>query len=69
MWKWRVEQKRAFQHSKQLLVLAEVLVHYDSKKLLMLSVDASPYGMGAVLSHVMDDGTQRSIAFALRTLN
>ena len=51
-----------------MLIAADVLVHYDPRLELVVKGDASPYGLGAVLSHVMRDGTQRPIAFASRVL-
>ncbi len=68
-WYWGDAQESAFNESKQLLQSAEVLVHYTADRELVLACDASPYGVGAVLSHVMDDGSERPIAFASRTLN
>ena len=44
------------------------MVTYDEKRKLILACDASPYGVGAVISHVMNDGEGYPIAFASRTL-
>jgi len=44
------------------------LVYYDADELLFLSCDASQYGAGAVLSHMIE-GQYRPIAFASCTLS
>uniref|UniRef100_A0A1A7YSF0 Gypsy retrotransposon integrase-like protein 1 n=2 Tax=Iconisemion striatum TaxID=60296 RepID=A0A1A7YSF0_9TELE len=67
-WKWHKEQEEAFAAAKGLLHSSDVLVHYSADRELILSSDASPYGVGAVLSHIMEDGTERPIGFASRTL-
>ena len=46
----------------------KVLCYYDPKNPVKLACDASPYGLGSVLSHLMDDGTERPTAFASRSL-
>ena len=46
-----------------------VLTHFHPNLPLHVASDASPYGLGAALSHSMPDGTERPIAFASRTLN
>ena len=43
-------------------------MHYDEKKELILEVDASDYGVGAVISHIMDDGSEKPVAYTSRTL-
>ena len=67
-WMWGVAQDEAFQQAKGQLTLPGFLVHYDPRKELLLSCDASPYGVGAVLSHRMDDGSERPVAYASRSL-
>ena len=69
VWKWEVEQQEAFDKAKNQLQSSDVLVHHDPEKELMVSCDASPYGVGAVLSHVMEDGSERPVAYASRTLS
>ena len=68
-WAWGPAQQEAFKEAKEALISAKVLVHYDPTKALMLSCDASPYGVGAVLSHKFEDGTEHPVAFASRSLS
>ena len=68
-WVWSKECNQAFELAKEKLVSADVLVHYDSTLPVKLAGDASAYGVGAVISHVMPDGTERPIAFASKTLS
>ena len=68
-WDWTAECEQAFVRSKAELVAGKALVPYDEKRKLILACDASPYGVEAVISHEMDDGKERPIAFASRTLS
>ena len=68
-WNWQEKQEAAFQEAKRMLTLGSLLTHYDPDKELLLACDASPFGIGAVLSHKMEDGTERPVAFASRSLS
>ena len=48
---------------------SEFLTHYDLKKPVILSCDASPYGVGTCLSHLMPEGNTQPVVFASRTLS
>ena len=50
---------------KALLQSPKLLVHFDQDKEIILSCDASPYGVGAVLCHQMEE---KRIGFASHTL-
>ena len=66
-WSWGKRQSRAFEQAKNELTIFSLLTHIDPKKPVLLSCDASPYGVGAVLSHRMKDGSEQPIAFVSRT--
>ena len=65
---WGNSQQQAFNRAKKMLQIHSVLVHFDPSKEIVLSCDASPYGVGAVLAHVMSDGTERPISYYSRSL-
>ena len=67
-WLWGDEQQQALQEVKKLLTSECLLVHFDPDKELILACDASPYGVGAILSHRGADGKEQQIAFASRSL-
>ena len=68
-WQWAKNCQQAFQTTKRALTSAPVLIHYDVKLPLRLATDASQYGIGAVLSHIMPDGSDRPIEYASHTLS
>ena len=68
-WVWGNQQQLAFQQAKEALQSNTLLTHYYPHKPLLLACDASDYGIGAVLSHVVDDGKERPIAYISRTLS
>ncbi|XP_013912967.1 PREDICTED: uncharacterized protein LOC106541915 [Thamnophis sirtalis] len=68
-WHWGSCKAHAFAAVKDTLTSAAVLVQYSDKLPLTLACDASPYGLGAVLSHVLPNGSEAPMAFYCRTLS
>ncbi|GFX44477.1 transposon Tf2-9 polyprotein [Trichonephila clavipes] len=65
---WTAECEKAFKALKQEIASDRILCHYDPKLPLVLQTDASPVGIGAVLSHIMPDGSEKPAMFASRSL-
>ena len=67
-WRRETDHSLAFQQVKVSLQKNHVLVHNDPKKELILTYDASQYSVGAVLSHIMPNGSEESVAYAPQML-
>jgi hypothetical protein len=67
-WQWGKQQEEAFRETKKKLTSTPVLTPFDPEKTLVLSCDASPYGIGAVLAHRETNGTEKPIAYTSRSL-
>ena len=48
-----------------MLTSNNLLIHIGSEKELILAYDASPYGIGAVLSHCMSGGLEKALQLPL----
>ncbi len=68
-WSWKTAQQIAFDEVKAAISQDCIMAYYDPKKKTRLTVDASPYGLGAILSNVDEDGTVGNVAYASRSLS
>ena len=68
-WQWTSSEAKAFEKSKDLLTSNSLLAHFNPSQKLTLMCDASPYGVGAVLSQIDEQGVERPVAYASRTLS
>lgn len=68
-WKWDSDCEKAFLWVKKEMNSDRVLMLYNPKLPLTLATDSSQYAVGAVLSHILPDGTEKPIQFASQTLS
>ena len=68
-WSWTTECEEAFKTAKEHLTSDQLLAHYNPMLPINMAADASAYGIGAVISHVLPDGTERPIVYASRMLS
>ena len=63
-WEWTKQCQEAYLKLKSILQSAQLLAHYDSNKPVRLAVDVLNYQLGAVLSHISENGEEKLIVFA-----
>ena len=57
-WIWGKEQERAFRTVEEMLLQVRVLTHFNPDIPVVEACDSSSYGLDAVLSHRMPDGSE-----------
>ena len=69
-WKWTNECQAAYEACTHVISEGNYncLTYYDVGKQIRIACDASSYGIGAVISHVMDGVSERPITTESRTL-
>ena len=68
-WKWKKEQKKAFERLKAVFTAEPVLAILDIDKEMRVEADASDYATGGVLLTKYEDGKWRLVAFISKSLN
>ena len=66
---WRKVHQQAFEAIKQAIQKDCIMHFYNPKQKTLLTVDASPLGLGAILSNVDAQGNISNVAYASRSLS
>ena len=66
---WGTAQETAFNQLKSSLSDDSVIAYYNPEAPTKITVDASPVGLGAILSQTQPDGESKVVAYASRSLN
>ena len=68
-WSWGPKEGKSFQKVKKKLANDHVLIHFDPDLPVVVAMDSSSYGLGAVLLNELPDRSKRPIADASRSLS
>lgn len=66
--RWDKDCEKSFQNAKKVFQTDICLAHYDPELQLIVGTDASTYGVSAILSQILPDGTERVLQYASDTL-
>ncbi|CAH8430770.1 unnamed protein product [Dicrocoelium dendriticum] len=65
---WSPECQAAFDNVKSILCSDLLLTHFNPELEIVVAADASDYGIGAVISHIFPNGSEKAVAHAARSL-
>jgi len=68
-WKWKDEEKNAFNKLKNKVMNPPILAIPDSKRKMCLETNASGYTIGGVLSQQQEDDSWKPITYLSRAMN
>ncbi|XP_055605159.1 uncharacterized protein K02A2.6-like [Uranotaenia lowii] len=67
-WNWSEACQRSFHRFCEILQSPLALTHYNPKMEIIVSADASNYGIGARIAHKLPDGSVKPVSYASRSL-
>ena len=68
-WFWDKRRQKSFDRVKELMASAQTMAYFNKELETRIQVDASPVGLGAILTQRQENGEFRPVYFASRTLS